>query len=219
MEILKKKTQNALRRIIETSQSNIRFMITINSLSHLIDPLKSRFLCLGVKFPSNDDSIKIIKDIAKKENFKISNKKINSIIENSYTGSHKSIDLRELLLTLEGSYILSNASSKISTISPIYITEKNEAVDLLIKAVKKGDREDIRNTIYRIYELIKSDFNSIITCDFFRKMLDHIEDDNLKIKFVFLTSKWNVEINDIDILEPIYCAEAYLFSVCELIDV
>ena len=223
IEFLKYKTQNALRRIIETSQTKIRFMVTVNVLSNLINPLISRFLCINVKYLSKDDAIKIIKDISQKENFKICNKKINSIIEKSYCGSHNYINLRELLLILEGSVILSNVPSN-KTISKIYITEKNEASDLLITAVKGGNREDIRNTLYKIYELIRDDFNSIITCDFFRKMLDsniflNDSNNNRIIKFVSLTSKWNVEINKNHILEPIYSAEAYLFSVCELIDV
>ncbi len=208
IKYLKRRTQNSLRRIIETSQSNIRFLITISSLTSLIDPLRSRFLCVSLAGPNLEDSTKIIKNILQYEKKKKTNKKILTIIEQSKKGSFKSINLKELLLTLEGSLILKNQ---------IYITEKNEAVDLLVKVVKKGNREEIRSVIYKIYELMRSEFTDIITCDFFGNML-HLKDIDIK-KFISLTEKWNVKLNQDNLLEPIYAAEAYIFAVCELINI
>jgi replication factor C subunit 3/5 len=211
VEILKKETQNALRRIVETCQSKIRFMLTINSLSRLISPLRSRFLCVSVKPPTKQEATDIINKIAKEEKFTISSRKIDSIIEKSYSGPLKTINLRELFLTLEGSLIMSRKNK----ISKIYTSEKNEASDLLVKAVKKGNRDEIRNLVYKVYELMKDDFENIITCDFFRKMSEHIK-DNDKMKFISVTSDWNAKINQNYILQPILQAEAYMFSVCEL---
>jgi len=211
VEALKKETQNALRRIVETCQSKIRFMLTINSLSKLIDPLRSRFLCVNVCPPTKKEVISIINNIADKENFKISNKKIETIIEKSYSGPLPTINLRELFLTLEGSLIISEKNK----VSKIYISEKNEASDMLVKAVKKGNRDEIRNLIYKIYELMKDDFSNIVTCDFFRKMLDNIKDKD-KINFISITSHWNSEINKNYIMQPILQAEAYIYAVCDL---
>ena len=213
VEVLKKETQNALKRIVETSQSKIRFMMTINYISKLIFPLRSRFLCVTVKPPNVNEASLIIKNIAEKEKFKISPKKIEMIIEKSYYGSLDIINVRELLLTLEGSYILSENNK----ISKIYVSERNEASDLLVKAVKKGNVMEIRNILYKIYELMKNDFELIVTGDFYRKISKNIKDD-LKTKLVFLTSKWNANISKNCIAQPIFQAEAYMYAVCDLYD-
>jgi replication factor C subunit 3/5 len=211
IEKLKKETQNALRRIVETSNSKIRFLITSCSLSQVISPLKSRFICIGLRSPNNKETTEIIKLFSEKENFKISEKKIECIIKQSFFGSSCSINLREMLLSLEGSIILSNSNK----ITNIYVSEKNEASDLLVKAVKKGNREEIRNIIYKIYELMYDEFNFIITCDFFNKMVNYFKEVD-KINFVHLTSKWNVNINKNYLLQTIFQAEAYIFAVCDL---
>ena len=235
IEFLKKETQNALRRIVETSQSKIRFMMTINSLSKLINPLQSRFLCINVSSPLIEESTQIIKSICIKNNVKISPKKIEAIIEKSYNGSVGTIHLRELLLTLEGSFILSEnnkssnqlssftvspltAKSSLFTVSKIYTSERNEASDLLLKEVKKGNQYEIRNIICKIYEIMKDDFSLIITGDFFRKMLNMIENEKLKKDFIFLTSYWNAELNKNHISQPIFQAEAYIYAVCDLLN-
>jgi DNA polymerase III delta prime subunit len=211
IEKLKKETLNALIRIVETSNSKIRFLITCCSLSQVISPLKSRFICIGLRSPNIKETIEIIKNFSKKENFKISDKKIECIIKQACFGSSKSINLRELLLSLEGSVVLSNSNK----ITKVYISEKNEASDLLVKAVKTGNREEIRNIIYKIYELMYDEFNVVITCDFFNKMIDSFK-DNDKINFLYLTSKWNVNINKNYLLQTIFQAEAYIFAVCDL---
>ena len=221
IEFLKKETQNALRILVETSHSKIRFMMTINSLSNLINPLQSRCLCISVSSPSIEESSQIIKYVCMKNNLKISPKKIETIIEKSYYGSYGTINLRELLLTLEGSCIISENKSSTSistlTVSKIYTTERNEASDLLIKEVKKGNRDEIRNIICKIYEIMKSDFSLIITGDFFRKILNIIENEKLKKDFIFLTSYWNSELNKNHISQPIFQAEAYIYAVCDLL--
>ena len=100
-------------------------------------------------------------------------------------------------------------------ITKVYISEKNEASDLLVKSVKIGNREEIRNIIYKIYELMYDEFKVIITCDFFNKMIDNFKESD-KINFVYLTSKWNVNINKNYLLNTIFQAEAYIFAVCDL---
>jgi DNA polymerase III delta prime subunit len=264
VEFLKKETQNALRRIVEISHSKIRFMMTINSLSKFAAPLQSRFLCISVSSPSIEESTQIIKSVCTTNNLKISPKKIEAIIEKSYYGSAGTINLRELFLTLEGSFILSankNESSKQCTltvsrvreasdtlfceakrseasdtlfceakrseasdeaksllsVSKIYTSERNEASDLLIKEVKKGNREEIRNVICKIYEIMKDDFSLIITGDFYRKILNIIENEKLKTDFIFLTSYWNAELNKNHISQPIFQAVAYIYAVCDLL--
>jgi|SaaInlStandDraft_1057018.scaffolds.fasta_scaffold00358_20 replication factor C subunit 3/5 len=200
---LKKETQNSLRFLIERSFNTVRFLITTNSLSKVIDPLRSRFVFLHVKSPTFIESKNIISNIINKENIKISNYKIKTLINNS-SGKCNLINLNELILSLEGTSITNK----------IYKTEKQVILDNLLKLVKKGNRDDIRNYIFKLYENIPDEFNNLITVDFFKKIYDFIKD---KEEFIYITQKWNHEINKNYILNPIFHAEAYLFSICELI--
>ena len=211
IELLNKETQNALRRIIELSQSKVSFLVTIRSISKLIDPLKSRFLCIAVKPPTRPDVIKIIKNVSQKENFSISSSKMNEIIEKASVGTCGTINLHEMFLILEGSSIISDNKK----IVKIYTPDKCSASDELLKVVKEGNRYEIRNTIYKIYEILKDDFENIITGDFYNKMIKELKERD-KIKFVMITANWNAEMNKNYIIQPILQAEAYLYEVCEL---
>ena len=46
-------------------------------------------------------------------------------------------------------------------------------------------------------------------------MIDNFKESD-KINFVYLTSKWNVNINKNYLLNTIFQAEAYIFAVCDL---
>ena len=202
-QYLKKETQNSLRFIIEKSYNTVKFLITINSLSKIIEPLKSRFIFLSVKSPNMIESKYILKNIIKKENIKITNYKIKTLINNSKEKCNL-INLKELILSLEGTSITNK----------IYKTEKQTILDNLLKIVKKGNRDDIRNYIFKLYENIPDEFNNLITIDFFRKIYEFIEN---KEELIEITQKWNHEINKNHILNPIFHAESYLFSICELL--
>lgn len=202
-QYLKKETQNSLRFIIEKSYNTVKFLITINSLSKIIEPLRSRFIFLSVKSPNMVESKYILKNIIKKENIKITNYKIKTLINNSKEKCNL-INLKELILSLEGT----------SIINKIYKTEKQTILDNLLKLVKKGNRDDIRNYIFKLYENIPDEFNNLITVDFFRKIYEFVEN---KEELIEITQKQNHEINKNHILNPIFQAESYLFSICELL--
>ena len=216
IECLKKETQNALRRIVETNQSKIRCIMTINSLSNLIKPLQSRFLCFSVSSPSFEQTKKIIDNICTTYNIKITSKKKEDIINESKYGSSGIINLNELFLIIEGSILCSKEKKELS-LSKIYISERNEASNLLLKEIKKGNIEEIRNILYKIYEIMKNDFSLIIN-DFSRKLLNNV-DDKLKKEIIYLSARWDSEINKNYILNPIFQAEGYLYHMCDLLKV
>ena len=136
---------------------------------------------------------------------------MNDIVEKSRVGTCGTINLHEMFLTLEGSSIISDNRK----IVKIYTPEKCSASDELLKVIKKGNRDEIRNTIYKIYEILKDDFENIITGDFYSKMIKELKEQD-KMKFVMITAKWNAEMNKNYIMKPILQAEAYLYEVCEL---
>jgi hypothetical protein len=120
-------------------------------------------------------------------------------------------------LAKSGFATFGDEAKSLLSVSKIYTSERNEASDLLIKEVKKGNREEIRNVICKIYEIMKDDFSLIITGDFYRKILNIIENEKLKTDFIFLTSYWNAELNKNHISQPIFQAVAYIYAVCDLL--
>lgn len=211
IEYLKRDTQNSLRRIIEIYQTKIRFLVTINSITKLIMPLRSRFIPIKTYPPSVEDSLLIIKNISIKENLKISKKKKMDIINKSLSGTCGFINLHKLFLCLEGSSIISKTNKIINIYSPY----RNIYTEELINSVKKGDIDLIRNIIYNIYGKMKDNFKSIIIYDFYREMLNEIK-DNKKFEFIRLTSEWDSKINQSYIKDCILNAEGYIYSVCNL---
>jgi DNA polymerase III delta prime subunit len=205
LSFLKKETQNALRKVIEDTHKTTRFLCTTYSISDVINPLRSRFFCLKLESPSVDNALHIINTISDNEGWKLTKKKKEAIIEKSRYGSAGTINLRELLLTLEGTILTSK----------LYTSERNEVSDLLIKAVKKGQRKKIRDILYKTYEFMKNDFRNIVMLDFYRKLLPEIDK---KMEFLQLTQKYDHRISQSFIRQEILHAEAYLFAVCDLLN-
>ena len=211
IEYINYETQNALRRLIEIYHEKVRFLITTKSISKIIFPLRSRFIIIPCKPPNEEEVYNMIKYIVSKENITISDTNIYKMIEKSKVGSAGFINLHEVFVILEGSVIISNDNN----ITKIYDTDKNVASSLLINAIVNKSFGSIRNILYDIYEKQKDDFENIITCDFFNKCLPLIN-DSMKKEFVKKTAEWNKIINNKYILEPIFQAEAYIYTVYKI---
>ena len=203
-EVLKKKTQNALRVIVEKNYSKICLLITSCSYTKTIEPLRSRFICLKIKSPTEDEVRNIINIILECENHKLYNNEINMIIKKSYYGSFNRINLNEVFLMLEGTLIKKK----------VYISKRNEDIDRLILLVKRKNHKMISEFVSYYYEKNNSNFVELIFNDFYRRILPTIKD---KYKITEITQKYDAMINEDFITEKILIAEGYLFEVCCLL--
>lgn len=207
---LSRKTQNALRKVSETSSNTIRFIFTCKYKSGLITPLLSRFLCLPVEAPRERDAIKILKDIAKKENWKLTNPRIDKILKFSKYGTIGHIHLTEMLMVAEGSFMLSLGKRSFK----IYMPDRLKATYLLLKEMKDGNRERIREVLQNIAVAMADSFTVIITGDLYRELLSCSEKKN---DIVRITAEWNHRLSDKTIFYPLLAAEAFIFSICDLL--
>jgi DNA polymerase III delta prime subunit len=80
---LSKQGQLSLRRIIERNFTSAKFIFEVSSLSNFCDPLLSRCLIIRIKHPSIDEVKIAIKRVSNKNNFEISDEKIDYIIKES----------------------------------------------------------------------------------------------------------------------------------------
>lgn len=81
-ECLSHQSQYALRCIIEKTKYTARYIFTCNSYTKMADPIISRFLCLRLKTPTEEETTSIIKDICKIEKLKLTKANIKKLINN-----------------------------------------------------------------------------------------------------------------------------------------
>jgi len=114
--------QMSLRRTMEKYSKTCRFLMVCNAISKLIDPLKSRCICIRIPSPTEEEIIGTIMQVSYHEKNKMSLKNLCEIMKYS-NGS-----IKQVLLALECvSNNISPSNSYIHTIKKIVklINEKN----------------------------------------------------------------------------------------------
>lgn len=124
-DALTKEAQQALRRTMETYSNSCRFILSANTPSKIIDPIKSR--CAIFKFkPLNKDEIEdIILKVASKENLEIDKETINLL----YT--HCGGDVRQLQNILQSTSSISKDINK-STVNEFLISIESEDIKKML---------------------------------------------------------------------------------------
>ncbi len=131
--------QTSLRRTMEKYSGTCRFIMWCKSLSKVIEPLKSRCICIRIGSPSKDELFKLALNISAKENLNLSLADYTNII-NLSNGS-----IRKLLWKLN----LIKAGQK----NNIYDTPYDETIDQITDLIIKSDLSEIniiRNLIYNL---------------------------------------------------------------------
>jgi len=99
--------QTALRRTMEVYSGSCRFIIWCRTLSKVIDPLKSRCMCIRVQSPENSDIFKFIYRISVAEEIKLKAMDYVDIIRKSDHNIKKAVwelELKKLGIPSETTY-------------------------------------------------------------------------------------------------------------------
>ncbi|KAI5180355.1 replication factor C subunit 2/4 [Nematocida sp. AWRm80] len=83
--------QHCLRRIIEDTQKNTRFIFITNYINKIIDPIKSRLIQIHIPLPPKEQSISVLQRIKEEESLMIRGTDINYIFDISNGDLRKSI--------------------------------------------------------------------------------------------------------------------------------
>ncbi len=75
--------QTSLRRTMEKYSGTCRFIMWCNSLSQVIEPLKSRCICIRVEAPSNQEMFKLAYTVAMKEDIDLKFEDYDFLIKNA----------------------------------------------------------------------------------------------------------------------------------------
>ena len=155
--------QTALRRIIEDTAKFCRFIIIANNISKIIDPIQSR--CAIFKFTTipEDEIIKHLDVIAKKEKIKTDNKGLKAIFEYSEG------DLRHAINLLQTASSLGVISEE-TVVSSAGLTRKNDVNDVLTLALdrKLSDARNKMIELIKVYGMSESDFLKYINAAMFK---------------------------------------------------
>ncbi len=155
--------QTALRRIIEDTAKFCRFIIIANNISKIIDPIQSR--CAIFKFTSiaQDEIIKHLETITKKEKIKADAKGLKSIFE------YCEGDLRHAINLLQATASLGKVSED-TVRSSAGLTKTND-VDGVLKLALDGKLTAARDKmieLIKVYGMSESDFLKYINSAIFK---------------------------------------------------
>jgi len=79
VDYMTKNAQQALKYLLQTSSSNVRFCLICNYISKIDESLKNEFICIRFNQLPKSDIYHFIRDIAEKEDIAISEKEIDAI--------------------------------------------------------------------------------------------------------------------------------------------
>ncbi len=160
VDYMTKNAQQALKYLLQTTNTNVRFCLICNYISKIDEPLKNEFICVRFNQLPQKDIITFIDTIVKKENIHISNESLFTI-----QSMYKS-DIRSMInfLQLNQNFNLTEWNKNVLTPT---------VLDDLHNLFSMETKEDvIIKTIYQISKnynidkmhLIKCYFNHIIRC-------------------------------------------------------
>lgn len=152
IENLSTQAQHALRRTMENFSHGCRIILITKSLSEIVDPLISRFLCIRVPSPTREQIFKKLKYICENENVKYTDSVLNLIIKHSGRNWMKAISKLQMMC-MENTNIKTNEID-LSTIDTIEIRDWNILVSQICKCILDKQSTSnflkIRNYVYDI---------------------------------------------------------------------
>jgi replication factor C small subunit len=163
--------QTALRRIIEDTAKICRFILIANNISKIIDPIQSR--CATFKFTSvpEEDVIKRLEEIAKKEKVKADKKGLKAIYDYSEGDLRHAINLMQATASL-------GAISEENVKASAGLTKTTD-VDEVLKIALSGKVPEAREKmieLIKVYGMSESDFLKYLNSAVFKSKHDKLSD-------------------------------------------
>jgi DNA polymerase III delta prime subunit len=183
VDYMTKNAQQALKYLLQTSSTNVRFCLICNYISKIDESLKSEFICMRFNQLPRRDIYNFIRDIAEKEGIVIADKEIDAI----QTMYHS--DIRSMINFLQLNQNFKIKSWNISVIdSEIFNTLREMFLDysgaadpedhikkivLFVHQTCVRHNMDSRHILYKLFNYIIRNFPEDATPAFLQK-IDHI---------------------------------------------
>ncbi len=189
--------QTSLRRTMEKYSGTCRFIMWCKSLSKVIEPLKSRCICIRIGAPTNDELFKLALTISAKENLYLKLEDYAKLLKLS-NGS-----IRKLLWKLN---LLKSGQKEEK-----YETPYDETIDQITNLILKCNLSEINNIRNLVYNLI---ITNIDPCNIMRNIFENLLKKKLpeKIKFQIINSASVYEHNLVRRRREITHIEAFIID-------
>ena len=163
--------QTALRRIIEDTSRHCRFIMIANKISKIIEPLQSR--CAVFKFTriDEDDIIRYLDEICKKEKIKYNEGGLKTI----YTYSEG--DMRHSINLLQASASIGMVTE--DNVKASAGLSKSNDVGEILKLALIGNLSEARNKmieLIKVYGMSESDFLKYLNEECYRLKTTHLSE-------------------------------------------
>ncbi|CAG8764494.1 18117_t:CDS:2, partial [Racocetra persica] len=140
-----REAQAALRRTMEKYMSNLRIILCCNSMSRIIEPIRSRCLLLRVPLPSIDEVSTILQNIASNEDIRLSRTLADQI------SKHSKRNPRKAILTFE---VMASQNKNLNDKTEIPKIDWEQAIDEIVNKIAKTQTVETLSTVrQKIYEL------------------------------------------------------------------
>jgi replication factor C subunit 3/5 len=179
--------QASLRRTMEKYVNNCKFILLSNQLSNVIEPLRSRCLCIRVPLPSNETIFEAIFNITNNKKMNLPLKKYNEIVEKSDNHIDKAIWLLQLH-TMKINYKIYWHDYLENIIKIILSINKKMKKNIYFTSILK-----IRHLLYTIF-ITNIDTQTIIR-EIMNKIILNIDCIDLKAKIINATSDFEFRLS------------------------
>lgn len=193
--------QTSLRRTMEKYSGTCRFIMWCNSLSKVIEPLRSRCICIRISAPSKKEMLHLALKVSAKEKINLKLDDLNKIIKQS-NGS-----IRKLLWKLN---LIKSGQNN------IFDTSYDETIEQIVNLIIKCNLSDIHNIRNLIYNLIITNIEPThIFRNIFLKLCQKDISEKIKLKIINTASYY--DHNLIRGRREIIHLEGFIINVMNLI--
>lgn len=146
VDSLSKQAQASLRRTMEKYTSSCRLILCCSNQSKVIEPVRSRCLGIRVSAPSVDDIVRVLKVVARKEQFTLPDELAVNIARESDR------NLRRAVLMLEASKVQQNV---LSADQPVQKTDWELYISqIAVDIVREQSPQRLLSVREKFYELL-----------------------------------------------------------------
>ncbi|KAI5171340.1 replication factor C subunit 2/4 [Nematocida sp. LUAm3] len=130
--------QHCLRRVIEDTQKNTRFIFITNYISKVIDPIKSRLSLIYIPYSQKENSLIILQKIKEKENLNILTNELLFLLDATEGDMRKSITILQSTAMYDHPNEHRRIISELTGTIPVELTQRIFKVSTVAEILEEG---------------------------------------------------------------------------------
>ncbi|PAV60587.1 hypothetical protein WR25_14059 [Diploscapter pachys] len=145
VDTLTRDAQHALRRTMEKYSRTCRLILSCESLSRVIDPLRSRCMAVRVSAPPTEEIESILERVVKKEKYDVTPKLLMEISEKSYGNLRRALLMTETLAARE-----QKLKEGMTIVEPDWELYLRETAGMILKTQNNETLLKVRERLYEV---------------------------------------------------------------------